>query len=406
MVKSNRFLAGLAIALLMIFAVANYFFPGGLQQITLWVCVPGAAVLAFFAVPHHKASKYMKLQIALYLWVAFTALFAFRYDLALQQLRRIVVCFLMLYSINQLAKDYKLTMWLYIVFVLYYAGIVYYARTHILTDFYDYTEDRLDDNILNANVVAYFTFFTTFIVYILGDTVKKKGWSWILRLVFLLSPVWSFVIALLTASRQVIIIQVPLILLLLYLRYMKNKNPMVKLLFVFFGIAIGVFLVSKGISAYEGSYLSQRNEDIEIGEDVRTVLIRRAIHVGATHPIVGVGPGCFGMYGMHRNTFSHNTFTELFANCGLPALALFVALLGKFLVVQWRRYKRYKDNIFLVFFSFGLMYVVDNMFYVFYTMPWLIAFFFLVAQHSDNYYELNYCQEEMEDQPSLTVSES
>lgn len=389
MVQSNRVLSGLAIVLLLFFAVVSYFFPGGLQQISLWICVPGSAVLAYLAVPHHKADRYIKLQVALYLWVAFTALFAYNYNLALNQLRRIVVCFLMIYSIHQLGKDYKLTIWLYVVFILYYAGIVYYARTHILTGFYDYTEDRLDDDVLNANVVAYFTFFTTFIIFIMADMVQKKSFRWFLRLLFLLSPVWSFLVALLTASRQVIVIQVPLILILLYLRYVKSRKPIAKLLFLVFGISIGVMLAIRGVSVYEGSTLSQRNE-IEIGEDVRSVLIRKAIEVGVTHPVVGVGPGCFGIYGMHRNTFSHNNYAELFANSGFPALALCVVLLLKFIVVQWKRYRKYKDNMFLVFFAFGLMYTIDCMFYVFYTQPWLMAFFFLVAMHGENYFELNY----------------
>ena len=388
MAQSKRFLSGLAIALLSFFAVVSYFFPGGLQQLSLWICVPGAAILSYFAVPHHKADRYMKLQIALYLWVAFTALFAYKYNLALNQLRRIVVCFLMIYSIHQLGKDYKLTIWLYIVFILYYAGIVYYANTHILTEFYDYTEDRLDDDVLNANVVAYFTFFTTFIVFILAEIVKKKSVRWLLRLLFLLTPVWSFIVALLTASRQVIVIQVPLILILLYLRYMKSRQPIAKILFLVIGITMGIMLATKGSSVYEGSTLSQRNE-IELGEDARSVLIRKAIDVGISHPIVGVGPGCFGIYGMHRNTFSHNNYTELFANCGFTALVLCVALLIKFLTIQWKRYKKHKDNMFLIFLAFGLMYAVDCMFYVFYTHPWLMAFFFLVANHGENYYELN-----------------
>ena len=78
-----------------------------------------------------------------------------------------------------------------------------------------------------------------------------------------------------------------------------------------------------------------------------------------------------------------------------------MTLLLKFLVVQWKRYRRYKDNMFLVFLVFGLMYAVDCMFYVFYTQPWLMAFFFLVAIHGENYYELNYLNQPLSDNEQL-----
>lgn len=390
MVHSNRLFSVVSIALLLFFALASFVFEG-MQQTALWIAVPSAAVFAYFAVPNRQISPYLKLQIALYLWIAFTALFAFDLGLAKDQLKRIVGCILMIYAINQLGKDNKLIPWLYIVYLVFYLGMVYYARTHILTDNYDYTSQRLGDDVLNANMIAYFTFFTTFIVYIMADMTKKKFVSNLFRVLFVLSPVWSFAIAILTASRQVIVVQVPLILLLLYVRYIyiKNRLPMTKLVYLIVGIAMGVFFIVKGNLYYEDSTLSQRNE-LAIDDDARTVHLRRAFEVGITHPIIGVGPGCYGIYGTGKYTFSHNNYAELFANCGLPALLLCIIIYCKFIKTQWKRYKKTKDYMFLVFLIFGVMYVVDNMFYVFYTAPWLMAFFFLVAMHSENFYELNY----------------
>ena len=173
MVQSNRVLSGLAIAMLLFFALASYVF-AGMQQIALWISIPAAAVLAFFAVSNHKANTYMRLLIALYLWVAFTALFAINIPIAMNQLRRLVVCFLSIYAFNQLAKDYKLTKWLYIVYLVFYIGMIYYASTHILDVYFDYSKDRLDDEKLNANMIAYFTFFTTYIIYIMADMADKR----------------------------------------------------------------------------------------------------------------------------------------------------------------------------------------------------------------------------------------
>ncbi len=401
MVQSNRLLSCLAIVLLLFFAGVSYFFPGGLQQISLWICVPGSAVFAFLAVPHHKTNSYIKLQIALYLWVAFTALFAFDFGLATDQLKRILGCFLMLYAINQLGKDYKLIPWLYFVYLFFYLGMVYYARTNILTNNYDYTSQRLDDDVLNANMIAYFTFFTTFIVFIMADMTRKKSVRIFLRVLFVLSPIWSFAIAILTASRQVIIIQAPLILLLLYFRYFKDRTIMTKLVYLVLGIVMGVFFVLKGNSYYESSTLSQRNE-VAINEDARTVHLRNAFEVGITHPLFGIGPGCYGVYSTGQRTFSHNNYAELFANCGLPALLLCIVLYWKFIRIQWKRFRQTKDTMFLAFFTFGLMYAIDNMFYVFYTNPWLMAFFFLVAMHGENYYESNYLFIEAEETTKMS----
>lgn len=387
MVSSNRIISGLAIAMLLFFAIASYVFEG-MQQLALWIALPSAAVLAFIAVPHHKASVYMRLQILLYLWIAFTALFAINLPIAMTHLRRLIGCFLSIYAINQLAKDYKLTKWLYIVYLVFYLGMLYYASTHILTAEFDYTEDRLDDSKLNANMIAYFTFFTTYIVFVMAEMAEKPWGRTLFRWLFLFSPIWSFAAAVLTGSRQIIVIQVPLVILLFYIRYLKERSIANKLLFVLIAVVMGFFAIRYASTIYEGSYLSQRNEDNYM-EDSRIKLIKDAFDVGITHPIVGVGPGGFGIFKYGRS-FSHNNYVELFANSGLLAMILCIIMYWKYIKSQWRRYKQTRDKMFLLFWIFGIMYAVDNMFYVFYSNTWLMAFFFLVAMHSDNYYTHNY----------------
>ena len=223
MIKTNKNLSFVAISFLMLFAFASFVFEG-LQQITLWIFVPSAAVVAFFAVPHHKANGYMKLQIDLYIWIAFTALIAINVPIAMNQVRRLVVCFLFIYAINQLAKDYKLIKWLYIVYFAYYLGMVYYGSTHIIDADFDYSEDRLNDGKLNANMIAYFTFFTTYIVFVMAEMVEKRWGKYLYKWLFILSPIWTFVVAILTSSRQVFVIQVPLLIVLFYIRYLKNRK--------------------------------------------------------------------------------------------------------------------------------------------------------------------------------------
>lgn len=383
----RKVFAYLAVAFLAFFAIASYALEG-MQQIALWVAVPAATVLSFMMDPRLKFNVYMKLQLALYLWIAFTAVFALYPGIADAQVRRIVVCFMSIFSFNQLARRPGLTKWLYLVYIIFYLSMLYYAGTHILVDDYDYSEDRLDDDKLNANMIAYFTFFTTYIIYIMAEMVEIKWLKLLFTILFLISPVWSFAVAILTGSRQVIVIQAPLIAFLFYIRYLKGKTTFRKGLFIVLGIVLLFILANRGMRYYEGSYLSYRNEESYL-QDSRIKMIMDAADVGFSHPLVGVGPGCFGRYRYGRS-FSHCNYVELFANSGLLAMILCFVLYGTFIKRQWQRFRRTRDPIILVFFVFGVMYALDNVFYVYYINPWLMSFFFLVAEHSDMYYQEKY----------------
>lgn len=60
--------------------------------------------------------------------------------------------------------------------------------------------------------------------------------------------------------------------------------------------------------------------------EARQQLLKESLQLTATHPIFGVGPGNFAAYtGEWR--VAHNTYTELSAEAGIPALLLFLALL-------------------------------------------------------------------------------
>lgn len=388
MVKSNKYLSFLAIALLLFFAYVSFGIHV-MQQTTLWIAVPGSLILAYLAMPQKGMSSYVKYILILYLWIAFTFIFAVDQKIASNHLQRLLGCFIMIYVFGMLSKDYKLVPWLYFVFIVYYLGMLLYANNNILIEGYDYTEDRMDDKVLGANTVAYFTFFTTFIFYIMDICVTKRFLKKLFRILFLLTPILSFGVAILTASRQVFIIQIPLVLLLMYLRYFRKSRIDRKIIFIAASVFVVLFLGARAVNIYSGSSLGQRSE-MEVFEDKRIDLMTKAIEVGADHPIVGVGPGNFGNYAYGRSGFSHCTYTELFANSGFPALVIFVSLLYVYLSRQWKRYKKTKDMSFLSFFIFGIMYSIDNLFYVFYSATWLMSFFILVAMHSDNYYKMKY----------------
>src|SRR5579864_8142811 len=57
--------------------------------------------------------------------------------------------------------------------------------------------------------------------------------------------------------------------------------------------------------------------------EARKALLRKSINVAFTHPLFGVGPGCFVLVDKGW-VVAHNTYTELAAEAGIPALILFL----------------------------------------------------------------------------------
>ncbi len=155
------------------------------------------------------------------------------------------------------------------------------------------------------------------------------------------------------------------------------------LFLVFLVVLLAIFL-PRVESIYEDSYLARRSE-ISVNEDSRATLAKEAISVGLDHFPLGVGVGNFYMFSRTKR-FSHNSYTELFANVGIVGLVLFLILVMSFMKAQWKRFRATKDKVFAYFGTFGLIFIIDQFFYVFYLDQWLISFYILVATHSDTYY--------------------
>ena len=61
--------------------------------------------------------------------------------------------------------------------------------------------------------------------------------------------------------------------------------------------------------------------------EARTELLKTSLHIMAQHPLLGIGPGCFPAFTAEW-VVAHNTYTEMGAECGIPALILFILALG------------------------------------------------------------------------------
>ena len=328
----------------------------------------------------------MNILSALFVWILFSVLWATSVELALVQVNQILGAFLLCYIFCVKGQNEKYLPGLYLSFIVLLIGDWYYAYNNMF-DVMNLGVDRLNDLKLNANTFGYHTFYATFSVFILSE------WDWkikkVLRVLFLLMIPISFLTAIYTASRQILLIQTPLILLLLYGRYYKSARPMTKFAtLIILLITIAIF-APKVHQLYEGSSLQQRNE-IEIKEDVRIQLMADAFKVGNNHFPLGVGANNYILYSFNQH-FSHNSYLELYANEGVVGVSLYIIMLLLFLKRQWTRYIKTKDVMFFYFLVAGVTFTFDGFFYVFYPHLWLISFFILIATHAETYYKKYTC---------------
>lgn len=355
-----------------------------LNRVALYIAIPFAFCLSIVQYGNPLVNnKYIKLLLLLYCWVGFTYFGAFNQPAAMAQMKEILGVILLSTVLANVAKNPRAIPWLYIVYIVLYIGAIKYAQTNLLNIIGE--DERASDDILNANTLAYYTFYLTCAIYALGECIKRTLPRKIMRYLFFSVIFISVWIALITASRQVLIIQVPLFTLFLIIRYGTGKK---RHYFYFVVAAILVWMLSTNYieTIFEGSLLQERYE-YNLKDDDRTLVLKEAINVGNSHPIVGVGPGNF-VYHSKRHIFSHCTYTELYANCGFMAALIYIIIILNFIITQFKRYKRSKDLMFCFFLIFGLFFALDNFFYVFYSELWLMSFFILIASHSETYYRL------------------
>ena len=94
----------------------------------------------------------------------------------------------------------------------------------------------------------------------------------------------------------------------------------------------GTLLLGLGL-ALSSSHYRTRVESIVAGNiegsgdkgslDARKALLKKSLYVAATHPLFGVGPGCFLLVDKGW-VVAHNSYTELAAESGFPGLILFL----------------------------------------------------------------------------------
>ncbi len=359
-----------------------------LNVIALYVAIPLSFLGSFFYNKNSFArNRYLKMILLLYLWMLFTIFTSQDVDGSLVHISPMLGCILLCFIVSNLAYNQKLLPWIYLVYILLLVEAMIYVQNNILSLSYDISSARADDDRINANTLAYYLFYATISLYVVGVIIVNKRLKRMFSLLFLVMIPLSFYIAIIAASRQVLIIQIPTLSILLWIRYFQNSKVVTKMISICIVIIAFLFFNESISNVYNNSYLSVRNEN-SYEEDVRVLLIKEAVNIGCEHPILGLGPGGFARQ-QADHLFSHCSYTELFANSGFPALAIYVYILIYFMRCQLKRYIRYKDKMYLIFFTFGVMYSIYQFFFVFVTDLWLISFFLLVSTHSEVYYLQN-----------------
>lgn len=357
-----------------------------LNSIALFIAIPIAFCCCFLGYNTISNSKSIRVLLALYIWMCVSYVFAINIEAANAEIQKLVGCFILSYTMASLAQKKDLIPWLYIIYCLLLIFAWKYANENIINEII-FGEERLNDDTLNANHFAYYTFYATFCVYIIGDIVSSKWLKLVLNILFLGTIILSFYTAIFTASRQILIIQIPFFILLLLCRYIVNnkKNRNLKLIIILlFSIAIAYTYGQYGQSVYENSLLKSRTSSTDETDD-RVIIAKEALILFEDHPIVGHGPGN-ARYVISRKVFTHNTFLELLVNGGIPALLIFSYLIIYYLKTQYRRWRITKNNQFLTFIIFGIFWFIYQFLYVFYVDIWLISFFILVTTHSNTFY--------------------
>ena len=385
----------------MLFSGFAFFLPDSINSIALYVAIPVAFLISLFGDSRKFDNHSFKAFLFLFVWLLFSTLWAAYPDLAMVQNKQLLGVALVSYIVGKNSYNKKMRPWMYGIWVAIFLSAVYHANTHIIPNI-EVGQVRLSDAKLNANMMGYYTFYLTFAIFVLGEEIQKPIFKRLFRLLFLGMIFVSYYVAIITASRQILIIQIPFLICLLYVRYIKEVSYTYRFLFFTFVAVVIFFSRDIVVDSYNNSLLQKRNQQ-EVKDDTRALLVKDAFRVGMDHFYIGVGNGNYVKYS-ETHHFSHNTYLELFANTGIIGLSIYLYMLIYFLKTQYWRYKVTEDKLFLFFIIFFLIYCLYNFFYVFYPYQWLFAFFILISSHSDSYFEETYYILDEDEDYSITPS--
>jgi O-antigen ligase len=196
----------------------------------------------------------------------------------------------------------------------------------------------------NSNDLAsHLILLLPFLFYILMDKRRVAA----MRYAMILPAGYAFWVILGTASRGALIALAVSFLFVLWRASGKQRVAAVAVALALIGAA-AVFLHGNEAERLESLFGAKHEEALE-SQESRSYLLKQSISYTLEHPIVGVGLGQFSNYegkssleeGKSGNWHeTHNAFTEVSSECGIPALVLFVLGIGSAMLSVNRVYGR------------------------------------------------------------------
>lgn len=376
----------------LLFFMSFVLWRGNLYQISLYVLIPILVVLSFLK--NNKtilSSIYFRPYLVLLLWALLSSLFNNYTEESLRQMIPMFASFLLSLSAYSIALKKKNSIILYFAYIAFFIVLMTqtFQQSGFVQDF-DYTDEseRTSTMKMNANDYAYYSFYLIIAVRMMYEWLGLKKNRILLLLIYLTLTVVVVYMALFTASRQVLYIELPLLAYLLYLDFFKsNKKGWSKVGLLMLIIGIMIVIIPVFYSYFDNSYLAVRSE-VSFQEDNRSDLMLDAMEIALTHPLFGVGLGhplgtfvdCVPI------SFSHCTYTHIASRCGMLTLILYIYIGVKFLLTQYKHYRLYKDTTYLLFYIFGLFYFVGNFTYNYIDGPFMMAIIFILIGDSERYY--------------------
>ncbi|HWH59080.1 MAG TPA: O-antigen ligase family protein [Terriglobales bacterium] len=288
-----------------------------------------AGLLLSWARLKTKMPLVIKLVLVLFVHMCLTVPFAFWRGGAFQVVRddfsKAVIVALLISMIVGSMDDLRRLLWVQAVSVsvMTIASIIIHPQTSLTGQYRLWGLGGVfsNPNDFAINIAINFPLCLAFF-YATKGILKKVLWGG--ALLFLLYGVIA------TYSRSGLIAMVICFMICVWEFGIRGKRPQVV------AAAIFVVMLGLGVGLTKPNYTARIKTLVEGGEvensgdhgslDARRELLMESIRVSLHHPIFGVGPGNFQAITESWHV-THNTYTELSSEAGLPALALFLTII-------------------------------------------------------------------------------
>jgi len=239
-------------------------------------------------------------------------------------------------------KDIRLTF-----YTIAAAAVVTLLESNLLMDEANgRIELKASGTIGNSNdLAAHLLLLLPFLLFL----VLGRGRPMLLRIAGLGLIGYGLWVILGTASRGALI---ALFLVLLCILFRASVMQRVAILVIAIVLGAGVMVVLPGQTlARLGSLFGEEHKEADESAESRWYLFKTSVLYTIQHPIFGVGPDQFADYegqsslaeGKHGNWHAtHNAFTQVSSECGIPALLFFVGALVSACRLVIRTYNRAK----------------------------------------------------------------